>query len=323
MKHSLLALAAVLFVATPAFGHHNWMAIYDVAGDIEIHGVVSSITWRNPHVRMTFTVDQGKENKKVYTTSSNSVAALARMGVTKELLSVGTEVRVAGYPARSGDDDLFMNHMLLPDGQEIVFLRTADPRWPEAQRIGNTDVAHGRVVEDDFDKRPMSIFSVWSTIFGAEGSHRSLNHPNNTYAIKYAEPRGTGSCVSKDLWTQMGSPYPMQIVDEGNSIVIHVEEYDTIRTVHMEAVHNDSGFANNNLGYSTGRWVGETLLVTTTFEGSNSVIQMLESFTLSADHSRLNYSQTLIDPESNDLPTVNAKWWGYVPGSFVQSYDCI
>lgn len=135
----------------------------------------------------------------------------------------------------------------------------------------------------------------------------------------------------------MGAPYPIQLIDKGDSILIHAEEYDTIRTVHMNVVHKEPGMdkdslgidhaaqkqIKNNLGYSTGRWVGETLLVTTTFEGSNSSVQMHESFTLSENHSRLNYTQTLIDPSSDDLPTTNRKWWQYVPSSFVQPYDCI
>lgn len=319
MKQLLLTLCATIIFATPAIAHHNWAAFFDVDGDIEIEAVIESVEFRNPHVRVNFKTDDGTE----YWTESNSVASLTRMGVTEELLAVGKKVRVAGYPSRKGDNGIFMNHMLI-DEDEIIFLRTAEPRWPEAERIGNTDVIHGKISEDDFSKRPTTIFAVWSTIFGAQGSHQAMKINPSLYQISYTEPRGTGSCVSKDVWTEMGSPYPMQIVDnEDGTITVHVEEYDTIRTVHMNTDHVDTGDVKNNLGYSTGYFVGDTLFVTTTFEGSNSPIKMQETFTLSADHSRLNYSQTLINPESDGLPTVSAKWWGYIPGSFVQPYDCI
>jgi len=151
----------------------------------------------------------------------------------------------------------------------------------------------------------------------------AIRHPDGEYSIDYAEQRGVGGCVSKDLWTQMGAPYPIQLIDKGDTVIIHAEEYDTIRPVQMAAEHNDPGTVKNNMGYSTGRWVGDTLLVTTSFRGSNSPIQMHESFTLSADHSRLNHTQIVINPASSNLPTVNAKWWGYVPNSYVQPYDCI
>ena len=318
----LVASSLLMLMANHAAAHHNWRAFYDDKSDIEIEGVVSSIQWRNPHVRISFTVDAGTANEKVYTTESNSVASLARMNVTKELLAVGTNVKVAGYRSRTGDDGIFMNHLLLPDNREIIFLRTAEPRWPEASRIGDTDRAHGRVVEEDFSKRPTSIFSVWTTIYGAEGSHQALKFADVDIRIDYKTQRGSGTCSTKDVWNAMGSPYPIQLIDNGDIIVVHVEEFDTVRDVHMEAAHDDPGTSTDNLGYSSGRMDGDKLLVTTTFEGSDSPVQLLETFELSADHNRLEYTSTLINPESGLAPIVNNKWWQYQPGATVQPYDC-
>jgi len=318
----LIASSVLTLAASPGGAHHNWSALYDVDSDIEIEGVISSIQWRNPHVRVSFTVDEGTPDEKIYTTESNSVASLTRMNVTEDVLAVGTEVRVAGYRSRSRDDDIFMNHLLLPDNREIVFLRTAEPRWPEASRIGNTDRVHGLVVEEDISKRPTSIFGVWNTIYGAEGSHQAMRFTGDEFSIDYVTERGSGGCASKDVWVAMGTPYPMQLIDNGDIVVIHSEEYDTVRAVNMDIAHNDPGIHTNNLGYSTGRMDGGRLLVTTTFEGSNSPIQLYETFQLSTDHNRLLYTSTLVDPESNNAPTVNSKWWQYQPGAFVQPYDC-
>jgi steroid delta-isomerase-like uncharacterized protein len=120
----------------------------------------------------------------------------------------------------------------------------------------------------------------------------------------------------------MGAPYPIQLIDNGDTVVIHAEEFDTIREVHMGVSHDDPGTVTNNLGYSTGHMEDGKLLVTTTFAGSNSPIQLYETFELSADHNRLEYTSTLVDPESINAPTVNSKWWEYQPGAFVQPYDC-
>lgn len=321
MARTLIALL-LLLMSSHAIAHHNWAAHYDVNTDIEIEGVISSIVWRNPHVRISFTVGAGTADEKVYNTESNSVAALTRMNVTKDILAVGTKVRVAGYRSRSRDDGIFMNHLLLPNNREVIFLRTAEPRWPEASRIGNTDRAHGRVVEDDFSKRPTSIFAVWNTIFGAEGSHRALSFPAGAFNIDYKTERGTGSCATKDVWVAMGSPYPMQLVDDGDIVIVHAEEFDTLRAVHMDIAHNDPGTRTDNLGYSTGRMDDGKLFVTTSFEGSNSSVRLHETFELSGDHNRLLYTSTLTDPESDDAPIVNNKWWQYQPGAFVQPYDC-
>lgn len=192
----------------------------------------------------------------------------------------------------------------------------------DTQPSGNAAITDSLVKEVGLSERPTSIFAVWSTIDGVEGSHQSLTHPQDGFSIKYAESRGTESCVSKDLWSQMGSPSAMQLIDQQATIVIHLQEHNSVRTVYMQGDPADQSMGKNNLGLSTGLWEGKTLLVTTTFEGSDSLIQMHESFTLSADRSRLNYSQTLINPESNRLPVINHKWWGYVPDTVIQPDDC-
>lgn len=322
IERAVIALSLTMLTTDHAAAHHNWSAIYDVNSDIEIEGVISSIQWRNPHVRVSFTVDAGTPNERIYTTESNSVASLTRMNVTEDVLAVGTAVRVAGYRSRTRDDDIFMNHLLLPDNREIVFLRTAEPRWPDASRIGDTDRAHGLVVESDFSKRPTSIFSVWNTIYGAEGSHQALRYPAGEFSIDYKTGQGSGTCSTKDLWRVMGAPYPIQLIDNGDTVIIHAEEFDTIREVHMGIPHDDPGTHTDSLGYSTGRMEDGRLVVTTTFEGSDSPIQLHETFQLSTDHNRLLYTSALIDPESNNAPTVNSKWWQYQPGAFVQPYDC-
>lgn len=333
MKNILFTLGIAIFWAAPTFAHHNWSAIYDVDGDIEIVGVISSVEFRNPHVRIGFTVDPGTENEKSYTTESNSVASLTRMGITEELLAIGTEVRVAGYPSRTSDNDLFMNHLLLPDQKEIIFLRTAEPRWPEAERIGNTDVAHGRVVEEDFSKRPTSVFGVWSTIFGAEGSHQALRAEvdwteygeENTST----EPPDPNSCAPRSVLLALGAPYPVEIIDNGDdTISINAEYYDSYRTVHMGVMPENPVVPHEPHGhYSVGRFIGDTLAVDTLIYRENGkdgddYMQVYETFTLSADHHRLLYSRVITDPLFRAMPTMVKKWWQYVPGSFVQPFAC-
>ena len=329
MKKFIVAMGLTLFLAAPASAHHAWAAIFDVDGDVEYEAIVDNVVWQNPHVVMNFTVNPGTPEETKISAASNSVAALARMNVTDELIKPGTKVIVAGYPARVDPGKIFfMNHMLIVDeAREIVFLRTAEARWPDiAARIGDANYAHGLNEQEDISERPTSVFAAWSTIFGAEGSHRALQGPGPEFRINYAEQRGEGDCASKEVWDEMGSPYPMALFDkreENGTVIIHAEQNDTIRPVYMDIPHNDPGTVKNNLGYSTGRFVGETLMVTTSFEGSNSPIQMHETFTLSGDRNHLNYTQILINPESDDLPKMGSRWWEFQPNSYVQPYNCV
>ena len=323
MKSLFLVLGLSICLATPVTAHHARANIFDTEADIVIEGVISSLDYRNPHIQVGFTVDEGTPYEKQYWTESGSVAQLTRMGITKELLAVGTPVRVAGHPSRADDNGISMNNVLLPSGQEMVFGLGGTPRWSGvSSRIGSTDRLIGRVIEEDFSKRPTTIFSVWNTIYGAQGSHHAFELGRGAFGIQYAEPRGIGDCQSKDVWTEMGSPYPIQIIDNHDgTITVHVEEFDTIRSVYMDIDHNDPGTVKNNLGYSTGFMEDGKLFVTTTFEGSNSPIEFNEMFQLSEDHNRLEYTGRLSNTETGDSVD-GARWWEYQPNAFVQPYDC-
>lgn len=333
----LTVFSILILIAPQVSAHHSWAAIFDVDGDAEIEGVVSKIVWRNPHIQLQITTDAGTSDAQVYEIESNSVASLTRMGVTKELLAEGTAVRVAGYPSRDGSSAIFMNHLLLPDETELIFLRTAEPRW-KGKTIGSADRLHGKVVEDDFSKRPTSIFAVWNTVYGGEGSHRALGAPvewtEHALAFQKSEleagrggPPDRHDCSSRGFRSAFGSPYPIEIIDNGNTIAINAEYFDTYRTIHMKPRAEKPDVPEDGLGYSTGHWMGETLVVETLLYRAGGIdgddhMKLIETFTLSADHNRLQYTQVTIDPLMRSMPTMAKKWWEYQPDAFVQPYDC-
>ena len=105
--------------------------------------------------------------------------------------------------------------------------------------------------------------------------------------------------------TIMAQPLPMQFEDHGATILLRLEEYDTVRTIHM----TDDGTAppgKSLLGYSVGKWVGDALVVDTTgiswpYVSPDGLrlgrsARMQERFTTSADGRRLRYTLLIDDP---------------------------
>ena len=125
--------------------------------------------------------------------------------------------------------------------------------------------------------------------------------------------------------TVMEQPYPMVVTDHGATIELALEEYDTRRTVHMDAAGIAAG-ANARpslLGYSTGRWDGGTLVVTTTksswghFDSVGipltTAAVMVERFTPSAGGARLDYVLTVTDAATFATPVELKKAWIWRP----------
>lgn len=344
MKIIKILLFFGLLTAIPmqATAHHSWASIFDADGDVEIEGVLTKILWRNPHIQLLITVDQGTPDETVWTVESNAVARLTRMGVTKDVVKLGDRVKAAGFPAIAGTPEVFVNNLLLDDKTEVMLSRTAGRRYESEALtlIGDTDALHGGVVEEDISKRPDSVFGSWHVIYGAEGSHRAGRASGGTpteYATAFRakqEAAGLGGrpdrhdCSARSALAVIGEPYPMALIDNGNTVEIQFEFLDTYRTVYMNpnAVIPDE-IPKDHLGYSRGRWLGETLVVETVIyrEGGidgDDYKQAVETFNLSHDRNRLAYTRVEVDPLMHSTPSVSQKWWQHIPGKEIQPYDC-
>jgi hypothetical protein len=138
-------------------------------------------------------------------------------------------------------------------------------------------------------------------------------------------------CTPKGMPDIMNQPFPIELVDRGDTILLRIEEYDTVRTIHMRSDANAAAEPETALGYSTGRWEGPTLVIDTSRINDAQYInnrgvplgagaQLLERFTRSADGSRLHYSLTITAPESLAEPVEQKRSW--VPGDRVMPFNC-
>ena len=339
---SLLLVGAV----PAAYAHHGWGGQYDTTKEVELSGVIKSVQWTNPHVTFKLLVDGGKPTEKLWTIESNSVSALVRMGIEKNVIPVGSTVKVSGFgPVSGANFGLFMNHMLLPTGKEVVFLRGAAPRWSD-ETIGNDDRLHGKVVENDINKRPSTIFSVWTVVYNDNNSHgmHVVSGAPATPAGMGGDAAGMGGggmapaaapagnapaksddtiivCTPKSVMQEMGSPYPIQFIDQiakSKKIILKVEENDTLREINMTETHKAVG-APTLVGYSTGVLdpSKKKLTVTTSNVVGSPEIVYTETFELSNDRNRLDYTM-----KASNTQTVMGRYWQYQPGAFVGPYGC-
>ena len=98
----LIALTAMLAMATAAFAHHSFAA-YDVTTTRTLVGTVASIQWANPHVTVSVLVgpkDGGKLQQWNIVTSGPAI--LKRFGWTAESVRPGDRVSLDCNPLSDG-----------------------------------------------------------------------------------------------------------------------------------------------------------------------------------------------------------------------------
>ena len=328
--------------AAAAQAHHSVSAWFDRDEVIELEGEVTEVLWQNPHVKFFMRAPGSDGEGTLWEVETLSVSGISRWGISADLLSAGDRILVAGNPSRRGLDNIFVRNVLLPGGQELVF--GGEARWSDEALRGSEVL---QASEGDGSRPDLGIFRVWST-----GSGTSMLFPEdvdatydlNRYPLTAAARAAvaafdqfaddpTNDCVPKGMPLVMEQPYPMEFHDEGDEIVLRLEEYDTVRTIHMRADADDpADAAASPLGYSVGRREGRDLVVTTTRVSSGTFDSVgiplsgqaviVERFAPSEDGARLDYTMTVTDPVNFTRPVEVGKHWIWLPEVEVEPYRC-
>ncbi|MBP20144.1 MAG: DUF6152 family protein [Pseudomonadales bacterium] len=97
----------VLLVTWPAavYGHHAFSSEFDADRPFKVKGEVVKVEWINPHcwIHVDVTTEDGQ--KEAWMMEAGTPNTLLRAGLTKKLLTVGTEVIVRGYQSKDADCD--------------------------------------------------------------------------------------------------------------------------------------------------------------------------------------------------------------------------
>jgi hypothetical protein len=238
-------------------------------------------------------------------------------------VQVGDRVNIGGYAAKEAGGDFLGAEIVLADGQHHFLLR--DVRGEVASQF--KDQIQDTVAED------RGIFRVWSI---PKQNDRELHIPLTEAAIAKAasfDPLDNFStrCEPAGMPRLMWYPHPYEFVDEGDKILLRIEMYDTVRTIHLDQAAVPENEPFSRLGYSIGRWEDNVLVVNTTHLNWNfydtrgvpqsDAAEVVERFTLSDDQSRLDYFITTTDPETLTEPATIAGHW-LALGEEIVPYEC-
>ena len=323
-----------------AFGHHSTVGIFDADNFVQIEGIVTATSWRNPHASYSVAVTDEEGDTVDWMVETGSISTLRLRGVNADLVQIGDHVIFAGESSTRGRPEMFARNLLLDTGQEVLLSAVSKPRWPEGLRgeiyRGSVDEA----VAEQARRTANGIFRIWSTVFNDPESFplygdgvSSLTEAAQALKAAFdpAESPYLG-CDPRGMPYLMTNPYPFEFVEQEENILIRTELYDAERVIHMNAA-NSPPAPYSLLGYSIGRWEGNTLIVETDridapyFYGDGTPqsrdIRLVEYFELNETEDRLDYSLTVTDPATFTQTMRFTRYWAWQPHISREPYNCI
>ena len=98
----LFMVFALVALAAPLFAHHGRGATYDMKKQVTLKGVVTEVSWRNPHVLIWMDVKDETGKVVSWGFENSNVSSLAREGYSRNTLRVGQEITAIVNPGVNG-----------------------------------------------------------------------------------------------------------------------------------------------------------------------------------------------------------------------------
>ena len=140
------------------------------------------------------------------------------------------------------------------------------------------------------------------------------------------------ACLPPSIVYTMQGPFPMEIYQATELIVLKLEYFDLVRIVFMDGREHPKDVPHSKVGHSVGRWEGSTLVVDTTHISESTItnnglnhsdqVHVVERFWLSEDGKTLYGLQEFEDPVVLDNRGARFMAWTRSPGEYVFPYEC-
>jgi hypothetical protein len=337
----LVALPAFIACFPATLVAHHSTAEYDDS-IVEARGEVTKVLWQNPHVRLEISTERFDGSAQLWLLEGQSPGDLDRARIPRDLVKVGDTVTFAGNPSTRRERRMYVTNVLLPDGTELALRTTAQPRWAPDRYLSyrRAVVDPARAATDSAD----GIFRVWVPVAArtpdwaadppltddARAAWRAFDALRDDPIVDCTPP-GMPQIITRS------GRYAIRFARRGDDVVIENEYRGLERLVHMGADASVRA-APTPLGRSTGRWDGESLVVTTTaidwpyfqlygLEGvpQSSEMTIVERFAPSADGNELVYDIAATDPNvfTRTVTAEAYRTFRWQPGFQFLPPDCV
>ncbi len=333
----LLSLGLVSGLTWGSFGyaHHSITAHYDPGNVQAVTGTLDAVQWSNPHTifEITQTTEDGRTQS--WHIEAGAINTIRRVGLDPDTIQPGDEVTMIGALHRREVGQM-VAASLVHDGTEYPIFgpiaKALNNAFDEQAGFATSATAYRIDVQEAPD-----LFRVWSPVTFPLTAVFEIELPLLPEARAEYETydEATGDlamqCQEPGMPSMLDNPYPMEMIDRGDRILMRFEEWEAERTIYMNG-SVPADHPRTRYGDSLGHWEDGDLVIETRnidypyFDDAgvpmSDAMVVTERYVLSEDGRRLDWTATMNDPEVFTAPVSYGGYMVWSPGIEIQEYKC-
>ncbi len=114
----LSLFVCLLAISGPVSAHHSWSG-YDMKDITTVKGTVTEFDFGNPHIWISFEVEDDKGNTQKWSAGGPSPNRLANAGWDKNTMKPGDQITFVGNRIANGTFSMKLQKIVLADGREL------------------------------------------------------------------------------------------------------------------------------------------------------------------------------------------------------------
>jgi hypothetical protein len=272
-----LAITFFAIAGTSTYAHHSFQATFDSNSTIEVEGVVTKFSFKNPHINIYFDVTADDGTVTNWMSEGSAATLMRRSGWSKETIQSGQLIRVTGNSTHDGSPMVSIASVDVLNADDGSVVATLSRNNGGGGRGGNEPAAEkaAAIPLTLADGRP-NLSGAW-TNHGMRGARPP--RPNPSFSDVGAALQASYEiandpqvfCDPPGLVRQAGTtPHPVRITQYDDRVLIEYEEYGGKREIFFEAGVNAKGI-KTHLGDSVARYEGDALIIETNNLLSNPI----------------------------------------------------
>jgi hypothetical protein len=266
-RTGIAIVIAASVCSTTTRAHHSFAPHFDKDKPVDISGTVKQYEGRNPHSYLHINAMDENGRTREYVCESSGVTQLSRNGIRAEMFKAGTPVRVTGSLSRHSPYMCFLDTVEFADGRK---LNVSGPDAPAPAPVAPRTDIFGTWLLAPIANRSTSGPQPMMQFLTAAGQKAVAG-----YDPFHDDP--TFRCDPVGIRRAWGAPStPLEIVRQGQDVVVRHEWMDVRRVVHMNMKEHPKGAPRTSLGHSIGHFDGNTLVIDTANYAKGVVNQYVE-----------------------------------------------